>query len=394
MTTVEIILWLVTAFWFAIAMSGVWNRLAVHELPGALPAPGGPRPRVSVVVAARDEARRIETTVRRLLDQQGVDLEVIVVDDRSTDETPAILARIGAERPELHARRVDVLPPGWLGKCHAMHVGASRAVGDWILFTDADVWLTPHALARAVAAAERERAAHVVVLPGFSETSFMGKAAMLTCVAPMARHIARVNRDRRRAYIGAGAFNLVRADAYRAIGGHTSLRMEVVDDLKLGLLLAAAGKRSRAYSGVHDVEVEWGGTVPGIVAVLRKNAFAIVGFNPLLAALALLLVAGPWALALLGPLTGTLPGFAAPAALWSTALPAWLFAREFRWPRGAALVAPLMWPVLPVAMALSMVAVLREGGVRWRGTLYRTADLRAGLVRWPEGAAEGATVAE
>src|SRR6185503_6681808 len=92
--------------------------------------------------------------------------EVIVVDDRSNDDTGQILRRVASDEPRLKVIRVDVLPPEWLGKCHACHQGAEAATGDWILFTDADCWLAPDALARALRVAERERVDHVALTPG------------------------------------------------------------------------------------------------------------------------------------------------------------------------------------------------------------------------------------
>ena len=109
--------------------------------------------RCSVVLAARDEEARVENTVRHLLAQSGVKMEIIVVDDRSTDRTNEILQRLAAEDTRVRVKQVDVLPGGWLGKCHACHVGASVATGEWILFTDADCWLKPDVIARALSIA-------------------------------------------------------------------------------------------------------------------------------------------------------------------------------------------------------------------------------------------------
>lgn len=96
-------------------------------------------PCVSVVIAARDEEARIEMTARNLLSQEDVELEVIAVDDRSTDRTGEILGRIAETEPRLKVLRVDALPEGWLGKCHACHMGTQSATGEWLLFTDADM---------------------------------------------------------------------------------------------------------------------------------------------------------------------------------------------------------------------------------------------------------------
>src|SRR5689334_21970133 len=119
----------VALVWLALTaatLRGVW---LIKTLPPPAESGAGPPPRVSVVIAARDEEKRIETTVRRLLAQQGVELEVIAVDDRSTDRTGEILRRVAAADPRLKVLRVDALPEGWLGKCHACHLGAQGAMG-------------------------------------------------------------------------------------------------------------------------------------------------------------------------------------------------------------------------------------------------------------------------
>src|SRR5688572_1351722 len=106
-----------------------------------LEAPPATKVRVSVILAARDEEARVEGTVRRLLAQQHVELEIIPVDDRSRDGTAQILKSLSAEDSRVRPKRVDTLPEDWLGKCHACHVGASSATGEWLLFSDADCWL-------------------------------------------------------------------------------------------------------------------------------------------------------------------------------------------------------------------------------------------------------------
>ena len=137
-----------------------WARRlpALSELGTADPYDGANDSRVqcSVIVAARDEESRIEDTVRHLLAQRGIQLEVIVVDDRSTDRTGEILGRLTRHDDRVRTQRVHELPDGWLGKCHACHLGAACARGDWLLFTDADCWLRPDVIARALLVAERD----------------------------------------------------------------------------------------------------------------------------------------------------------------------------------------------------------------------------------------------
>ena len=137
------------ALFLAMTLAALWHLRWVRRLPAlktsAAPERSASSPegltRCSVVIAARDEEARIEGTLRGLLAQRGVEAEFILVDDQSTDRTGEILRRLAKEDARVQVKRVDVLPEGWLGKCHACHLGASAATGDWILFTDADCWL-------------------------------------------------------------------------------------------------------------------------------------------------------------------------------------------------------------------------------------------------------------
>jgi glycosyltransferase involved in cell wall biosynthesis len=142
-----------------------WAR----RLPSLKLSAKQPRPKCSIIFAARDEGARVEQTLRHILALEGVDFEVIPIDDRSRDETSQILKRISSEDPRVKPKRVDVLPENWLGKCHACHLGAQSASGDWLLFTDADCWLKPDVLTRALALAEAEKSSmsrsHPALLP-------------------------------------------------------------------------------------------------------------------------------------------------------------------------------------------------------------------------------------
>src|SRR5262245_7802582 len=212
-----------------------WAR-RLPALPDS-PTARGQRPvRCSVVLAARNEEARIEGTIRHLLRQSGVDIEIIAVDDRSTDGTGEILRRLAAEDARVRVQRVDALPEGWLGKCYACYVGASLATGEWILFTDADCWLKPDVIARALAVAAREQADHVTLTPGVAPETLGARAWHLAFLMSVADWISKVNRDQPKRYLGIGAFNLVRMAAYRECGGYEALRLTVLDDVKLGLL--------------------------------------------------------------------------------------------------------------------------------------------------------------
>ncbi len=370
-------------------VSALWHLRWVRRLPAletfaavdrsASPAEG--RVRCSVVIAARDEEARIDQTIRHLLAQRGVEAEFIVVDDRSTDLTGEILRRMAREDARIQVKRVDVLPEGWLGKCHACHVGAGAATGDWILFTDADCWLKPDVIARAVQRAERDGADHVTLSPGTAFESVGAKAWYLLFLTSLLNWFSGVNRDRPKSFMGIGAFNLVRAAAYRQCGGYEALRLTVVDDMKLGLLLRRAGSRSRAFLGADDVECHWGTTVGSMVKIMEKNYFAALDYRLWLALAGSIFVMLVSTILVLGLISGTVAGIAAGLSPLSLILPAGILARRLGWSWPCAIFMPFMFPVFWYALLNSTFVTLRQGGIRWRDTFYSLETLRSGNVR-------------
>jgi glycosyltransferase involved in cell wall biosynthesis len=335
----------------------------------------------SVIVAARDEEVAIEETVRRLLAQRRVAMELIVVDDRSSDRTGGILEQMAKEHPRLKFIRVEALPEGWLGKCHACHLGASAAKGEWILFIDADCWLKPDVLFRAIHVAELERADHVTLTPGRATPSLGVRAIALLFHLFCVNLISGVNRDRPKSYLGLGAFNLVRATAYRQCGGYEALRLTVLDDVKLGLLLRRTGKRTRAFLGADDLEAHWGTNALSTIALMEKNYFAAFDFRLPLAlgvgAFLTLLVG----VVVLGAVLGTGAGLAAALSPFGLVVPAAILARRLGWSWSVALGVPVVLPVFVCALLNSIVKTLWRGGIRWRDTFYALETLRAGNVR-------------
>jgi cellulose synthase/poly-beta-1,6-N-acetylglucosamine synthase-like glycosyltransferase len=372
------------ALFLAMMIAALWHLRWVRRLPAleTLASTLTESPiECSVVIAARDEEARIEQTIRHLLAQRVVEVEIIVVDDRSADRTSEILQRLAKEDARVKFKRVDVLPDGWLGKCHACHVGASAATGDWILFTDADCWLKSDVIARAVRLAERDAADHVVISPGIDVKSTATRAWHLMFLTSISHWFSGVNRDRPRSHIGSGAFNLVRAVAYRQCGGYEALRLTVLDDVKLGQLLVRAGKRTRAFLGVDDVECHWGTTVWSTVKLLEKNNFAALDFRLGLVLAGSVTVILVFSIVILGLMAGTAAGLAAGLSPLSLILPAGILARRVGWSWPCAVCVPLMFPVFLYALLNSTFVTLRQGGIRWRDTFYPLATLRAGNVR-------------
>ncbi len=379
---IEVLFWLSGIGWLAVALRLTRAAGRLPPLDARTGETAGDS--VSIIVAARDEAARIEETVRRLAQQRGVDAEVIVVNDRSTDGTREIIDRLAERRPNVRACHVDELPEGWLGKCHACHIGAAHATGDWLLFTDADAWLEPDVVARAVGEARARDAAHLCLIPDFHKASSLGKGALMAFSLALVEMADRVNHDARLGHIGIGAFNLIRRDIYDAIGGHEALRMEVVDDVKLGYLVRAAGLRTRCLHAGADVEVEYAVDARSLLHLLSKNQFAVLHYRWGLALLVLAVHLTLWSLGAVGiPVglaTGSIGALASGVGWLCIAIPAGIHARRHRWSPLVGLWAPPMVLLGAFSLVNSMVRTAVQGGVRWRDTFYPLSALRAGVV--------------
>ncbi len=374
----------VAVIWCALSAATLLNLWAAPVLPPRdANAEAAPKPSVSVVIAARDEAARIEQSVRWLLAQQDVDLDLTIVNDRSSDATPQILERLAAEFTGLRVIRIDELPAGWLGKCHALSRGAENARGEWLLFADGDIHMSADLVGRAITTARAQKADHLCLWPAINCTGTLTRGVMLAWGQCLALYAPawQINRDRGRKGVGIGAFNLVRGDAYRAIGGHQPLRMEVVDDVKLGLLLRRAGFRQRIYNGWADLEAEWANSLGQSVRAVEKNWFAGVDYNVAKSVTAILFVAALCGIAIAGPWLAPGVGWIAFASLWAPAIPGVLQIRRAGWPWWVLPFIPFGFMLFCWAGIHSTVKTLRTGGIRWRDTFYTLAELRRGLVR-------------
>ncbi len=372
---------LVGALFWAYAVRAYRGAYRPRFLEDA-PVPEGPLPPLRVVVPARNEEGRIAEAVRSLLSQRYPALRVVAVDDRSTDCTGEILDRIQKEDPRLAVVHVGELPPGWLGKPHALHVGVQGATEAWVLFTDGDVVFGPEALARAVGYAERQALDHLAVFPhlelrGIGERAVVAVFGILFGVR---QELGGVTDPRSRGHIGIGAFNLVRRTALEAIGGLEGLRLAVADDVELGRLVKAAGLRQGFLFSRGTVRVRWQEGVRGFVEGLEKNAFASAGFRT---TRALVLAAGLLAAHTLAPLAVLSPrpfARACAAWVWGCLVVAYAGLRQLvGGPRWLVLLHPLASLALPLALLRSTWRAVRRGGIEWRGTFYPLEWFRAVL---------------
>jgi glycosyltransferase involved in cell wall biosynthesis len=366
-------------------------------------SPAG-NPRVSIIVPARNEEETIEQALHSLLALDYDNFEVIAVNDRSTDSTGEIMERVAEnhnhnrnQNPNPlaktatrtgHPRVLNVihhteLPPGWLGKTHAMWTAVNQATGDWLLFTDADVLFKPESLRRALAYAESVRADHVVLFPrmimkrpgeymmiAFFQTLFMFGHRPWKVADPSADD-----------HMGVGAFNLVRRRVYDAVGTYEALRMEVVDDMKLGKVVKKAGFAQRNVFGGDLISIRWAKGAMGIVNNLTKNFFAVLSFQwwrTVISAFGLaFLNLGPFLGIFLAQGCARVPYAVALGSMfsiyigmsWRSAVPAYYF-----------LLHPVSTALFIYTLLRSMILTLWNDGIEWRGTKYPLDELRKGMV--------------
>ena len=356
-----------------------WRRLPRLE---QVPPAHGVLPRVSIVFGARDEEAGIERAVRSHLAQDYPALEVIAVDDRSSDRTPEILAGVSAEAGGLRVIRVDRLPPRWLGKCHALQRGSDAATGEWILFTDADVVMEPTVLRRAIALAERDGLDHLAAalharMPGRLLEAFTASFGLFFS---MFTRPWRIPDQTSSAHAGIGAFNLVRTAAYRAAGGHERIRLCVDDDIRLGKIVKQSGLRSAFALGLTLIHVDWYPDLAALVRGLEKGAFAGLDYSVSKAASGSL---GLMLLFLWPPAGLFLGGWTALLCLGACVLVGALYldqALHLEIPAWTLVLFPFCCVIFQWILWRSVVRTLVRGGLDWRGTFYPLHELREGLV--------------
>jgi Glycosyl transferase family 2 len=372
--------------WF-IALTWLWKVIAaafgLPRVPNLLDPqhdttpPGSPS--ITIIVPARNEAPDIAATLHSLLAQDYPNLHIIAVDDRSTDATGKIIDSIAAQHPEkLRALHVTQLPEGWLGKTHAMALAARQAPTRYLLFTDADVLFHSTAIRLALAQAVTTRADHLIILPTtlihrWDEGAILSLFQLFSLWGARPWRIA--NPKAKHDAIGIGAFNLIRREAYLAIGGFESLRMEIVEDIGLGRRIKRAGLAQRLCFGRGLVSLHWASGLSGLVSVMTKNLWAAFRFSISLALLGCL-----WLLAFcVAPAIGL---FYAPTripailTLIAVAYAYRLLSRHSGISTSNALFFPFSALIFVFALLRSMLITLKQGGVTWRGTFYPLTELR------------------
>ncbi len=363
------------------------NQYHLDILVEPVPPPAD-APLISVLIPARNEARNIRRCVEAVLAQTYPNFEVIVLDDRSTDSTPGILATLSAREPRLVVLLGDELPTGWAGKPHALYQAANAAQGDWLCCLDADTFLAPEALAAAFAKA-RETSADLFTMLTFQITgSFWEKTVLPLVMTALSVGFSprKTNDPTRRDAIANGQFMLIRRSVYEALGGFESLKGSIVEDKALaervkwsghGLILAD-GRRvahTRMYTSLAEL---WEGWTKNIYLGLKDQpGLLALGVFGALVTLTTALFLPLWPL--LGLEWSLSGGSWIGVAVILEALLVWGFlvyvrvrvARAMGISGWYALTTPLGAGIFAAMMVVSAWNVLSGHGVTWKGRVYR-----------------------
>jgi len=351
--------------------------LFASQMPRLDPAPADTTPRacptISVVVAARNEEDDLPHTLDTLLAQDYPQLEIVVVENGSTDHTRAV---IDARAPRV--RRVDPppLPPGWVGKNWACWTGAQATSGEWLLFLDADVSTHPAAVRTTWAWAEQEQADLTTLGPRIEMKGFWERVVLPFYIQMVLTYFRapHVNRPNSRSAMANGQYWLVRRATYEKLGGHQAVRSQVLEDVSIARRFRAAGLRirvcwapslavTRMYRDRHEMFEGLLKNVHGeSFSAVRQVGFLVALFGLFLLPLALL----PFAIAV-GNLWLAALGAALYVALFGKHT---MFARAVGGSSASGLLYPIAVGFYLVLVATSLARGLRKQPVAWKGRTY------------------------
>jgi len=369
--------------WIIVGLRVAYGASKLPWIKDFSPITGTDVPRISLLFAARDEEEKLPGALATLAQLDYPELEIIGVDDRSEDATGRMLDEFAALHPRFRAIHVKELPAGWLGKPHALQQAYEASSSEWLLFTDADVRFKVDVLRRAIAMVTERKLDHLSLFGDVEMVGFWEKVVVtfFGMAFHMATAPAEVINPKSGAYVGVGAFQLLKRSAYEAAGTHRRLAMEVVDDMKLGKIVKQAGFRSGVGIAQDSVAVRWHAGARNLINGVTKNFFAVSGFSVTRVAVA---IVGMFLMNVL-PFAGLFFGHG-----WVSILAGISVVIVLCMHAGVDIVmraSPLYCFTVPLGAVLfaymllrSTVYTLRQGGIIWRGTFYPLEALKRGAV--------------
>lgn len=351
----------------------------IKNLSTQILVPSSRLPKISIILSALNEEDVLEDAISLLMNLDYPQLEVIAVNDRSTDNTQRILEQLHQRYPQLQTHHIHTLPDNWFGKNYALHYAAQRATGDWFLFTDADVQMRGDTITKAISYALEMKIDHLTIYEHHHRHGFWLKLMLLGLyvVYSMFMKPWRIRYSWSKKSVGHGAFNLVSKPAYQACGGHQAIAMECLDDIKLGELLKKNGFKQDTVDGRDFISRSWYTSVSDMVHGLKKNSFAYYNYHllPALCDLPLAFLFYIW------PIVATI--FFSGTIRWLNILNVCLMfyislcvAKHFRLEKRYAIFYPLGIMMMVYTMWNSIFSIYINNGVIWRGTHYPLNKIR------------------
>lgn len=337
---------------------------------------------VSIVMIVKDEEQHIKQTIEHMLAQNYPSIEIIIVNDRSTDKTPHLIKEMAKQHSEIKPINIIALPDNWLGKNHAMYQGAKAAKGKWLLFLDGDVYFEKSAVSDGMHYLQQNNINNLTLTPEFTRKSFWLDS--LIAAGAMAFYFKlkpwRAKQDNHNFYAGVGTYNLMLKDMYFAFDGHQSFPMSILDDVKLGQQLKAYGAKQQCLDGQGLISISWYETVSDMLKGTEKNSFAHCRFNFLTliqeSLLGLCLFIWPIIafFVMLAPVKWL--------NLLTIILTGYLYADYAKMKK----LSPLLMFSYPISVLIGTLAwwqaairIQIQGGTYWLGTFYSLTALKQGL---------------
>jgi glycosyltransferase involved in cell wall biosynthesis len=356
----------------AYGMRQIWQLKETEPTDEELPS-------ISLIFSALNEEDRIELALKSMLSLDYDNLEILAVNDRSTDNTGPIMECLAEQNPRLKVIHISELPKGWLGKNHALFYASQYARGEWLVFADADVEMEPSTLKRVMTYALEHHRDHISLLPDVAPPSGVLRMMILESIINLFAYLKpwKAKDENSKRFMGVGAFNLVKASVYQAIGTHKAFAMQPIDDIMLGKKIKRHGFRQELVSSSGLISLPWYTSVSDMVQGLEKNTFALTNYNILLVILATIaqILLYIWPLFALFLTSGMIMYLnvavlvARFASFLDTALLHKMPVRHLVWaPISPYLELYILWN--------SALTTLINGGINWRGTHYPLKELK------------------
>ncbi len=369
-------------FWFAVWLDakqgmGKITKLENVQEDGRSKSNG---PLLSIIVTAKDEEAHIEASLLSQFQQTYSNIEWIVVNDRSIDQTGDILNHLAHTASRMKVIHIKQLKEGWLGKNHALYEGFLQSKGEYILFTDADILFQKDTISKAITYFQQNELDHLTLAPNLKGSSFWTNAFISFFLFGFGffKRPWKANDPSSKSAIGIGAFNLLSRTVYEEIGTHKNIKMRPDDDLMLGSMIKQAGKKQHLALALNHLQVEWYPNLRSALIGLEKNTFAGLFYSYFMVLFA---ISGLF-LSQLFPFIGSFATTGTTRLTFALSI-LMLFLAYNETANKMAKGANIYLTVFPVTVLLFIYSIARatiltlyRGGIIWRGTFYPLKQLK------------------